>query len=68
MLTTFLKAARATLAAIRFAGRFGRRRLAINFAVILVNGVVQVMGVASIAPFLAVASSKGSVLYWARCR
>ena len=61
MLTTFLKAVRATLAAIRFAGRFGRRRLAVNFALILINGVVQVIGVASIAPFLAVAGSEGSV-------
>jgi len=60
-LTTFLKAARATLAAIRFAGRFSRGRLAINFALILFNGVVQVMGVASIAPFLAVAGSEGSI-------
>lgn len=61
MPTTFLKAARATLAAIRFAGRFGPRRLAINFILIMVNGVVQLMGVSSIAPFLAVANSNGSV-------
>jgi len=61
MLTTLLKAVRGTIGAIRFAGRFGRRRLAINFAVILVNGVVQVMGVASIAPFLAVASREGKI-------
>jgi ATP-binding cassette subfamily C protein len=61
MLTTFLKAVRSTFAALRFASRFGRRRLAVNFAVILINGVVQVMGVASIAPFLAVASSEGHV-------
>jgi len=35
--------------------------LAVNFDLILVNGVVQLMGVASIAPFLAVASSEGGV-------
>jgi ATP-binding cassette, subfamily B, bacterial PglK len=61
MIATFLRAARAALEAIRFASGFSRRRLAVNFGMILLNGLVQLMGVASIAPFLAVASSESNL-------
>lgn len=40
----------------RLAAPYGRRRLAIVLAVIIVNGIFQVIGVASIFPFLALAA------------
>jgi hypothetical protein len=40
MLNTSLKAAKAIYLAIRLASQVGRPRLAANFALILVNGIV----------------------------
>jgi ABC-type multidrug transport system fused ATPase/permease subunit len=43
---------------LRFVGSFGKRRLLLNFAMILGNGIIQVLGVASIAPFLAIVATE----------
>ena len=43
---------------LRFTASFGKRGLLQNFAMILANGIIQVVGVASIAPFLAIAASE----------
>lgn len=43
--------------AVSFAARFGRRQLVLNFVLMFASATIGALGVASIGPFLAVASS-----------